>query len=316
MHTGLGVALRDAYHERRADERAELQKVDDISLLAAEQEHTIVRVLASSIAIDDDGPNYAPVPKRESTKARRSRQQMQEREKQAAAAARIAALTGAEAQQQCEMVLDASPVLLADGMGEAPMAVVCANHAAGRRASVLCDAFEEDEDEGAAGTGALLPRVLNPHGPGLSAQLRTLRKRLREYLREQTARGRTVSLISASGGLHPSMQWTIQFAKWFASHRKNKSHASCWDESQWGDEYLLKTTRGDDIVNVSLQHMKNQLWRELWPAMPEGANAREYWRVVTKQVMAMFDGGGGGMIAAASLVEQKTIQSARAANKT
>ena len=131
MHTGLGVALRDAYHERRADERAELQKVDDISLLAAEQEHTIVRVLASSIAIDDDGPNYAPVPKRESTKARRSRQQMQEREKQAAAAARIAALTGAEAQQQCEMVLDASPVLLADGMGEAPMAVVCANHAAG-----------------------------------------------------------------------------------------------------------------------------------------------------------------------------------------
>ena len=66
------------------------------------------------------------------------------------------------------------------------------------------------------------------------------------------------------------MQWTIQFAKWFASHRKNKSHASCWDESQWGDEYLLKTTRGDNVVNVSLQHMKNQLWRELWPAMPEG----------------------------------------------
>lgn len=62
--------------------------------------------------------------------------------------------------------------------------------------------------------------------------------------------------------------------------------------------------------------MKNQLWRELWPAMPEGANAREYWRVVTKQVMAMFDGGGGGMIAAASLVEKKTIRSARAANKT
>ena len=92
MHTGLGVALRDAYHERRADERAELQKVDDISLLAAEQEHTIVRVLASSIAIDDDGPNYAPVPNRESTKARRSRQQMQEREKQAAAAASTAAL--------------------------------------------------------------------------------------------------------------------------------------------------------------------------------------------------------------------------------
>ena len=38
---------------------------------------------------------------------------------------------------------------------EAPMAVVCANHAAGRLASVLCDAFEEDEDEGAAGTGTL-----------------------------------------------------------------------------------------------------------------------------------------------------------------
>ena len=48
-----------------------------------------------------------------------------------------------------------------------------------------------------------------------------------------------------------------------------------------------------------LQHIKNHLWREVWPAMPQGVEARQYWHVVTKQTTAMFDGGGGGMLAAA-----------------
>ena len=44
---------------------------------------------------------------------------------------------------------------------------------------------------------------------------------------------------------------------------------------------------------VTIQHMKNHLWRELWPAMP--SDARDYWRIVTRQVMALWDGGGGGI---------------------
>jgi hypothetical protein len=39
--------------------------------------------------------------------------------------------------------------------------------------------------------------------------------------------------------------------------------------------------------------MKNHVWREIWPAMPSGA--RQYWRLVTNQVMSLYDGGGGGM---------------------
>ena len=39
--------------------------------------------------------------------------------------------------------------------------------------------------------------------------------------------------------------------------------------------------------------MKNHVWREIWPAMPD--DARQYWRLVTKQVMSLYDGGGGGM---------------------
>ena len=35
--------------------------------------------------------------------------------------------------------------------------------------------------------------------------------------------------------------------------------------------------------------MKNHVWREIWPAMP--SNARQYWRLVTNQVMSLFDGG-------------------------
>ena len=43
--------------------------------------------------------------------------------------------------------------------------------------------------------------------------------------------------------------------------------------------------------------MKNHVWREIWPAMP--SDARQYWRLVTNQVMSLFVGGGGGMTDAA-----------------
>ena len=55
----------------------------------------------------------------------------------------------------------------------------------------------------------------------------------------------------------------------------------------------MRTGRGENTVYVALQHMKNHVWREIWPAMP--SDARQYWRLVTKQVMSLYDGGGGGM---------------------
>ena len=53
MHTGDGVARREAHHERRAQERALLQEVDVDGLLATERQRTevIVRVKAASIVV-------------------------------------------------------------------------------------------------------------------------------------------------------------------------------------------------------------------------------------------------------------------------
>ena len=53
----------------------------------------------------------------------------------------------------------------------------------------------------------------------------------------------------------------------------------------------MRTGRGENTIYVALQHMKNHVWREIWPAMP--GDARQYWRLVTNQVMSLYDGGGG-----------------------
>ena len=56
LHTGAGVVRREAYHARRGDERAALDGVDENSLLRAEgATHTIVRVEADSIVVEDEG---------------------------------------------------------------------------------------------------------------------------------------------------------------------------------------------------------------------------------------------------------------------
>ena len=55
------MARRDAYHERRSVERAELEEVDVDNLLAVEQRgDVIVRVEAGTIVVEADGPNYTP----------------------------------------------------------------------------------------------------------------------------------------------------------------------------------------------------------------------------------------------------------------
>ena len=83
MHTGAGVARRDAYHERRANERAQLQERDEDGLLRSEQQGAaLVRVAADTVVVETEGPNYTPKVKRESKKERRARQQQRAREQQ------------------------------------------------------------------------------------------------------------------------------------------------------------------------------------------------------------------------------------------
>ena len=61
VHTGAGVARREAHHERRAQERAELEELNVEELLADErQSNVIVRVAASTIVVEAEGPNYVP----------------------------------------------------------------------------------------------------------------------------------------------------------------------------------------------------------------------------------------------------------------
>ena len=63
---------------------------------------------------------------------------------------------------------------------------------------------------------------------------------------------------------------------------------------------------------VALQHMKNHVWREVWPAMPAvgSVEAKQYWRLATHHVMSLFDGGGGGMKRAAELAGRAAGQAA------
>ena len=168
----------------------------------------------------------------------------------------------------------------------------------GVRRSALADALEaeddEQQDEAARGDGR---PMLAPHGPALSAHLRVVRLRLREFLATQAAAGKSVPMQRTALGLHPTMRWTIRFGKWLATTRIIAPRASRWHATERGDareeEPTVRTGRGENTIYVALQHMKNHVWREIWPAMP--SDARQYWRLVTKQVMSLYDGGGGGM---------------------
>ena len=168
----------------------------------------------------------------------------------------------------------------------------------GVRRSALADALEAEDDEqqeeAARGDGR---PMLAPHGPALSVQLRRVRLRLREFLATQAAAGKSVPMQRTALGLHPTMRWTIRFGKWLATTRITAPRASRWHATERGDareeEPTVRTGRGENTIYVALQHMKNHVWREIWPAMP--SDARQYWRLVTKQVMSLYDGGGGGM---------------------
>ena len=84
--------------------------------------------------------------------------------------------------------------------------------------------------EGAAAAAGTPPApLLSPHGHSLSEQLRFLRRRLREYVAEQTAVGGVVTMYDAGGGMqYPTEQWTVHFFKWLrAQHVRGGRRRPC-----------------------------------------------------------------------------------------
>ena len=145
-HTGAGVARRDAYHERRSVERAELEEVDVDNLLAVEQRgDVIVKVEAGTIVVEADGPNYTPHVKHERKKARRARQQEAARQKQAGAA-EAEAVAEAEAEAEAEASGEESAEPVARGATTAVRPPACGEQRVnGRLTNALCDAFGDEE---------------------------------------------------------------------------------------------------------------------------------------------------------------------------
>ena len=148
VHTGAGVARRDVYHARRADERAVLQVVDAAAVLRAETAaQTIVRVEAGSIVVEAEGANYARIVKRESKKERRARQQERAREQQKAAATAPQMVDGGgDGTDAADEAPTEAVVVGGEVEGAEPRPEV-----AGRLTNALADALADDKDEGEAG---------------------------------------------------------------------------------------------------------------------------------------------------------------------
>jgi hypothetical protein len=180
------------------------------------------------------------------------------------------------------------------------------------RRSALCDVFADEDDANAAPLGAceLPSRPLVQHALHQSRALTHLRRAFVTYLGELELRGTTLKMHETDAGMFPSREATIGFGKWFAVRRIKESHAVKWDESAWDEPLAQRTTKGAVNVHTQLQHIKNHLWPELFPAMPE--NDKPYWHVVEKQVMEMFDSGGAGMRGAADKVGKHARAQARA----
>ena len=94
--------------------------------------------------------------------------------------------------------------------------------------------------------------MLAPHGPALSAHLRVVRLRLREFLATQAAAGKSVPMQRTALGLHPTMRWTIRFGKWLATTRITAPRASRWHATERGDardeEPTVRTGRGENTI--------------------------------------------------------------------
>ena len=176
----------------------------------------VVAVPAASIVVAEGGSNYRPVPKSEGKQEKQARR----RAKAAAAARHDARRRASDGDGQPS--LEGQPLVgtasegsdsdeLSDDERPAPL---------GRRERTrptLCLAFGQQAlAEGAAAAAGTPPApLLSPHGHSLSEQLRFLRRRLREYVAEQTAVGGVVTMYDAGGGMqYPTEQWTVHFFKW------------------------------------------------------------------------------------------------------
>ena len=71
VHTGIGVALRAAYHERRAQERDELQEAP-VEPSEVMPETGVLWVDAGCFEVAAEGPNYQPAFRREKRPSRRA----------------------------------------------------------------------------------------------------------------------------------------------------------------------------------------------------------------------------------------------------
>ena len=365
-HTGAGVARRAAFHERRREERAQLEANGGVQLEAEVENVELVSAATVLEGIAEVGPNYTLLRATETKKERRKRQREQAAAKQQLVQQQAEARSAwgsadghvEDDQWQVEALLATREVAgrteylvrwagwteahdswedeedvsddaidefrasqaleqrqtrsrtapsragTEQAAGGATTAAAAADAQVGAARggvprSALARALQEgsdDEEEEEAQRADDEP-LLSPHGYDLSKALRYVRRRLRDYLAEEAEAGRSVKMQRTANGLHPTMRWTIQFGKWLATTRIRQLKASAWHFQMPGDaraeEVVARTGRGHDSVYVALQHMKNHVWQELWPAMP--TDARQYWKKVTHHVTSLFDGGGGGM---------------------
>ena len=216
VHFGAGIARRDDYNEQCAAHREALERGTVAPVRPA---LPVVAVPASSIVVAEGGSNYRPVAKSEGKPGKQAR-----RRAKAAAAARHDARRRLAADGDGQPSLEGQPLVgtasdsegsdsdeLSEDERPAPL---------GRRARTrptLCLAFGQQAlAEGAAAAAGTPPApLLSPHGHSMSKQLRTLRRRLREYVAEQTAAGGFVTMYDAGGGMqYPTEQWTVHFFKW------------------------------------------------------------------------------------------------------
>ncbi|EOD38305.1 hypothetical protein EMIHUDRAFT_109416 [Emiliania huxleyi CCMP1516] len=243
-HTGAGVARRQAHHERMRDERAREAAAGDAEL---PPEDDAVEMASAAHVLDsvaEVGPNYTLLRSKETKAKRRKRQREDAR---AALDGHTVLSTGSRLEIFCDSERWYPATVMAreeDGDGT--------------------DRGEDDEQQDEAARGDERP-MLAPHGPALSAHLRVVRLRLREFLAAQAAAGKSVPMQRTALGLHPTMRWTIRFGKWLATTRITAPRASRWHATERGDardeEPTVRTGRGENTIYVALQHMKNHVWR-------------------------------------------------------
>ena len=298
-HEGPGVARRAAHHERQRAARV-AEEADDDAPLAEEGAEAWVPAPEVRAALPEVGDNYHALPPAEKKAARIGRQRQERLDAQRAAEAGGA---------------DAEAAAGEEGGAEEVAALAAPEHAH-RHASALAELFL-DEQQAADERDAPEELAALHHGHDLSAALLYVRRRLREYLREVEGRGGRVLMRRTARGDYPSVSATISFGRWLATTRIRACHAAEWEaavlRAAGAGGVVARTGRGSHTTHVALQHMKNHLWRELWPAMP--ADTKDYWRRVVKRVGALWDGGGGGMLEAAALMGRAAATAAVAAGK-